>query len=77
VRGTGLKVIAASALDVDGVVLRVNSFFWHGLILLLNLSAVRERGSLATVELTSHRSACRAAACASVRRLSQQSFKFI
>ena len=29
VRGTGLKGIAAGALDVDGVVLRVNCFFWH------------------------------------------------
>ena len=30
VRGAGLKVIAAGALDGDGVVLRVNSFFGHG-----------------------------------------------
>jgi hypothetical protein len=34
VRGAGLKVIAAGALDGDGVVLRVNSFFWHGSFIL-------------------------------------------
>ena len=30
VRGAGLKVSSAGALDIDGLVLRVNSFFWHG-----------------------------------------------
>ena len=30
VRRAGLKVVAAGALDGDGVVLRVNTFFWHG-----------------------------------------------
>jgi hypothetical protein len=43
----------------------VNTFFWHGYYpftdLLFCLSA---RGSLATVEFTSHRRACRAAAYA-------------
>jgi hypothetical protein len=29
VRGAGLKLVAARALDVDHVVLRVDSFFWH------------------------------------------------
>ena len=29
-RGAGLKRVPAGALDVDVVVLRVNTFFWHG-----------------------------------------------
>ena len=29
VRGAGVELIAAGALDVNGFVLRVNRFFWH------------------------------------------------
>ena len=33
VGGAGLELVAAGALDVDVVVLGVNSFFWHGVVL--------------------------------------------
>src|SRR5271170_2151358 len=64
VRGAGLKGRSAGALDVDGLVLRVNSFFWHVTVLFLIFVCLPACGSLATVEFTSHRSACRAAAYA-------------
>ena len=63
-RGAGLKAASAGALDVDGLVLRVNSFFWHVTILFLIFVCLPACGSLATVLLTSHRNACRAAAYA-------------
>ena len=60
VGGAGLKVIAAGALNVDGRVLRVNSFFWHLKISLSWLKSIAfrlgcrlpARGSLATGAVT-------------------------
>src|SRR5216684_2541415 len=70
VRGAGFKAGSAGALDVDALVLRVNSFFWHVPILFLIFVCLPACGSLATVEPTSHRNACRAAAYAPVRERS-------
>src|SRR6185437_9493467 len=50
--GAGLKVVPAGALDGDGVVLGVNSFFWHSSILwliLLPICAFRVAVRLRTV----------------------------
>src|SRR5216683_5158284 len=70
VRGAGLKGRSAGAFDVNVSILRVNTFFWHGDYPFPDLCMLPACGSLATVELTSHRNACRAAAYAPVRERS-------
>ena len=77
VRGAGLKGGSAGALDVDVFVLRVNSGLWHVIRSFSELVLPSARGSLATVEFTSHRSACRAAVYAPGKGALKQCFKFI
>src|SRR5580704_5925884 len=66
VRGAGLKVSSAGALDGDVFVLRVNSFFWHLRSFVKSLSGswiiclVGSRIACNGVD-TSHRRACRGA----------------
>src|SRR6266851_3601667 len=81
VRGAGLKVVSAGALDGDVVVVRVNPFFGHGKYPLsratwvsCELFACRLADRLQRSRFTSHRGACRAAAHAPVR---EQSSSFI
>jgi hypothetical protein len=64
VGGAGLKCIAAGALDVDGFVLRVNTFFWHGSSLFGGMESRRNVACRLAVRLQrvgspSHRLACR------------------
>ena len=59
VRGAGIEGVAAGALDVDGFVLRVNSFFGHGSLSLMSDVACRLAVRLQREGAPSHRSACR------------------
>ena len=46
VRGAGFKAGPAGALDVDGFILRVNTLFWHVLVLFLIFYACRRADRL-------------------------------